>query len=686
MTTSVYLAAVENHIGKSAIALGLIDALRARGQSVAVFKPLVKSGARDQLVEYLIGLGLDQDYCDAVGVTYEQIGDDAQSSLSKLVARYGELVKRYDAVVIVGSDFSDVANPVEVGLNARIAANLNAPVIAIVGGRGRTPEQITRSARLAIGTMRAQSTHVIGVIAGRVDPAHFDTVATSLAGIEPGLVTGAVPESNLLIAPTIRTQFEALGATLWRGKDEWLNRESLGVSVSGMTLPNLLEHVSSEYTQIMASDRIDLLPGLLLAQESDTFPSMAALVLVGGYEIPDVIVRVVDGLDLDLPIGRTDLDTFTTAQILSGLEETMVSSARKIDEIRRTLPSFLDMPAIVSAIDHPRRQVRTQHRFEYEIMEQARANKVPVVLPESEDPRILEATSILLRRDVADIILLGEEDEVKAHAAKLGFDITGAQFQSMNDPELVTKFSEEYAKLRAKKGVTLEQARAKMADPSYFGTMMVHFGIAKGMVSGATHTTANTIRPSLEFIKTKPGVSVVSGSYFMSMRDRVLLFADCAVNPNPDASQLADIAISSAETAAAFGIEPRVAMLSYSTGTSGTGPDVDLVAEATRLVTERRPDLPVAGPIQYDAAIDPTVGKLKLPDNPVAGNATVFIFPDLNAGNNCYKAVQRSSSAVVAVGPILQGLNKTVTDLSRGATVDDIVSTVAITAVQAQND
>src|SRR5699024_4781170 len=241
-----------------------------------------------------------------------------------------------------------------------------------------------------------------------------------------------------------------------------------------------------------------------------------------------------------------------------------------------------------------------------------------------------------------------------------------------------------YAELRAHKGVTLDQARERMGDPSYFGTMMVHLGMADGMVSGAINTTANTIRPSLEFVKTKPGVSVVSGSFLMAMSNRVVVYADCAVNPDPAAEQLADIAISSAETAQAFDVEPRIAMLSYSTGDSGTGADVDKVREATALVRERAPHLKVEGPIQFDAAVDATVAAKKMPDSEVAGRATVFIFPDLNTGNNTYKAVQRTSGAV-AIGPVLQGLNKPVNDLSRGALVDDIVSTITITAIQAQN-
>ena len=684
MTTSIYLAAIENHIGKSAIAVSLIDAFHARGKTVAIFKPLVRSRDDDAQLKSLVELCPQQDYAEGVGVTYEEIGADIEGSLSRIVYHYGELSKKYDSIVVVGSDFTDVSTPVEVGLNSRIAANLNTPVLAMVSGRCRSTDQIMRSARLALNEFRTQSLHMVGVLVGRVDPDMLDEVNEALRSLK-GCVVAALPESRLLAAPTIRRQFKELEAELWRGEDAWLDKESLGVSVSGMTLPNLLSRIKSEYTQILASDRLDLLPGLLLAQASETFPSMAALVLVGGYDIPESMNLMLDGLDIDLPIGITTKDSFETATILAGLEETMVSTPRKIDEVRQKLPEYFDVDQVINALERPHRQVRTQHRFEWEISEQAKAERVAIVLPESDDPRILEAASIVLRKGVADIILLGEEDQVRAQAEALDFDISKAKIQSVREEPLLTQFAEEYSRLRAHKGVTVEMARERIQDVSYFGTMMVHLGLAKGMVSGAKNTSAHTIRPSLEFIKTKPGVPVVSGAYFMAMHDRVLLFADCAVNPNPSPSDLAAIAMSSADTAASFGIEPRVAMLSYSTVDSGSGPDVDAVREATRILMEARPDLPVAGPIQFDAAIEPTVGQLKMPDNPVAGNATVFIFPDLNTGNNCYKAVQRTAGAV-AVGPILQGLNKTVTDLSRGATVDDIVSTIAITAIQSQND
>ena len=321
--------------------------------------------------------------------------------------------------------------------------------------------------------------------------------------------------------------------------------------------------------------------------------------------------------------------------------------------------------------------------FQADLIERARADRKRIVLPEPDDDRVLQAAAQVLAAGIADITFVGDADYVAKRAGELGLDLSAAQVVSVNDPAYLERYAEEFARLRAKKGVTLEQAREKVTDVSYFGTMMVHMGDADGMVSGAAHTTAHTIVPSFQIIKTAPGVSVVSSIFLMAMKDRVWAFGDCAVNPNPTAEQLADIAVTSARTAAQFGVTPRVAMLSYSTGTSGSGPDVDVVVEATRLAREKAPELAIEGPIQFDAAVDAAVAATKLPGSEVAGKATVFVFPSLEAGNIGYKAVQRSSGAV-AVGPVLQGLNKPVNDLSRGALVEDIVNTVALTAVQAQ--
>ena len=321
--------------------------------------------------------------------------------------------------------------------------------------------------------------------------------------------------------------------------------------------------------------------------------------------------------------------------------------------------------------------------FQYDLVEQAKSDKQHIVLPEGKDDRILCATDMLLRRNVVDITLLGAPSLIRQNAAALGLDIEKASIINPAESPDLQDYQETYYELRRHRGMTLEQAGETLLDVSYFGTMMVYKGCAHAMVSGAAHTTRHTIRPALEFIKACPGRKIVSSVFFMCLEDRVLVYGDCAVNPNPSAEELADIALASADTAKAFGIEPLVAMLSYSSGSSGTGGDVDKVRRATELVREQRSGLLIEGPIQYDAAIDMGVGLQKLPGSDVAGRATVFVFPDLNTGNNTYKAVQRSSKAI-AMGPVLQGLRKPVNDLSRGCTVVDIVNTVAITAIQAK--
>jgi len=685
VTKTLYIASAEASASKRGVALGIIDALQAQGCRVAIFRPLISSRSGDSLAQSLFDVcHLDQSLADALGSTYEEIADDSDRAMSSLVAKMWTLRERYDAVVVIGSNFDDVSAPVEVSLNARIAANLDTPAIVLISGRHKTADQVIRSAQYTVNEFQAAHNTVLGVIASRVDPTMMDEVKAHLA-VFGGLYTAVLPEDQVLSAPTVKQQFDELKALVWKGSPEALNRESLHVGIAGMTLPNLLTRISDDTTLIVASDRVDLLPGLLLSQTMEGFPRLTAIVLVGGYKVPDLITQLIERVQGELPIATVPSDTYSAALTLWDLQGSPTGTPHKVATLRAMLASHMDVDALLAKLDQPRHSIRTQHRFEYEVTKQATSDIQRIVLPESDDPRVLEAASICAKRGIAHLILLGEADEVSARAAKLGFDLSGIDIVSLTDAKRIDHYSKVYADVRKAKGVTLEQARDKMKDPSYFGTMMVYLGEADAMVSGATHTTANTIRPAFEIIKTRPGVSIVSGGFFMCMADQVLFFADSAVNPDPTPSQLADIAISSADTAAAFGIEPRVAMLSYSTGTSGAGPDVDAVAEATKLVRERRPELLLDGPMQFDTAIDPTVGKMKMPGSPVAGQATVFIFPDLNSGNIAYKAVQRAAN-VIAVGPILQGLNKTVTDLSRGALVEDIVSTIATTAVQAQTD
>ena len=497
-------------------------------------------------------------------------------------------------------------------------------------------------------------------------------------------MVAAVPDNPILSAPTVRALAQAVEAPLVLGTDSWLDHESLGLIIAAMSLPNVLPRLRPDITVIAPSDRAELIPGLMLAHQSGTFPRLAGIVLTGGYPIPDSIIKLSEGVVNDLPIVSTELGTYKTAERLTRVPGPMLkSSTKKLEVARRLFSEHVDQDALLGAINVSGSTVRTPLMFEFQLMERARSSRKHIVLPESTDDRILEAAAILLRRGVAQLTLLGEENTVRARASALALDLDQAAVVSPTEPELVERFAHAYAEARAHKGMTIEKAREVITDVSYFGTMMVHLGLADGMVSGAVNTTAHTIRPALEFVKTRPGVSTVSSVFLMCLADGVLVYGDCAVIPEPTTEQLADIAISSAETARQFGIDPRVAMLSYSTGASGSGAEVEKVRAATALVAERDPDLLLEGPIQYDAAVDPDVARTKLPGSEVAGRATVFIFPDLNTGNNTYKAVQRSARAV-AIGPVLQGLRKPVNDLSRGALVEDIVNTVAITAVQAQ--
>ncbi|MDR1449658.1 MAG: phosphate acetyltransferase [Propionibacteriaceae bacterium] len=682
MTKSVYVVSPEGLVGKSAIALGVVDALARHVSSVGVFRPIIRTDGHDTILQSLVDHpAVRQTYEAAYGVPYSAIHANPEEAMSEIIARFEAVKASFEAVVLVGSDYVGDLGAGEFAYNLAVAANLNTPALLVVGGHGRTPESLRHMVDASLDELRAAHVSPLGVVATRLG----DGLAACQEAFDKlGLpITAGLPEDLSLSSPTVRQQFAEAEASLLYGSPEQLDGESRGVMIAGMTLPHILTGLSAQHTLIVPADRVDILPGVLLAHQSDGFPDIAAILLTGGFELPPEIHTLIETVEPKPPIAETRFGTYTTAERMFGLEGAITDSSRKGKIAVEMFDKYIGAEKMAAALDLVGSHVRTPLMFEYQIQQRARADKRAIVLPEAADPRILKAAHILLARNVADVILLGQEETVRAQAEALGLNLFRAVVVDPKDPALLGKFAVEYARLRAHKGVTEAQALAKLADPSYFGTMMVHFGLADGMVSGAVNTTANTIRPALEFIKTKPAFGAVSSSFFMCLPDRVLVFADCAVNPNPTAAELADIAVASAETAAAFGIEPRVAMLSYSTGASGAGVDVDKVREATAIVRQREPDLLVEGPIQFDAAMDPEVARTKLPDSEVAGRATIFIFPDLNTGNNTYKAVQRTAGAL-AVGPVLQGLNKPVNDLSRGAMVDDIVNTVAITAIQAQ--
>jgi phosphate acetyltransferase len=682
--TAIYIASPEGDTGKSTIALGILHRLAATVAKVGVFRPITRLGEdRDYILELLLPhttAGLPYDEC--VGVGYQQLHEDPDAALADIVDRYHHVADQCDAVLIVGSDYTDVATPSELSMNARIAANLGAPVVLAVKAKDRTPDQVAQVVGVCLDEIAAQHAHTAAVVANRCDPSQLGAVADALKRFEPQ--TYVLPEEPLLVAPSVAELGKAVEGTLLRGDPALLAREAMDVLVAGMTAEHVVERLTEGVAVVTPGDRSDVVLAVLSAHAAEGFPSLSCVILNGGLELHSSIESLVSGLGLRVPIITTRFGTFETAsRVASARGRVTASSQRKIDTAIALMDDHVDIADLLARLAITIPSVVTPQMFTYQLLDRARSDRKRIVLPEGEDDRILKAAGRLLQRGVADLTILGEEPQVRARAAELGVDLSAAAVLNPRTSELCDKFAEQYAELRKHKSITVEQAREIIHDVSYFGTMLVHNDMVDGMVSGATHTTAHTVRPAFEIIKTLPDVSTVSSIFLMCLSDRVLAYGDCAIVPDPTSEQLADIAISSARTAAQFGIDPRVAMLSYSTGTSGTGADVDKVRTATELVRKRKPDLLVEGPIQYDAAVDPTVAKAKMPDSKVAGRATVLIFPDLNTGNNTYKAVQRSAGAI-AIGPVLQGLNKPVNDLSRGALVEDIVNTVAITAIQAQ--
>ena len=687
MATSVYLASSEGLSGKSAIALGLLDQLSRRVGRVGVFRPIVraKDAAGDHVLDLLLSrLEADLSAQVASGVGYDDVYADGDAAMSTIVERFHAVAERFEAMLVLGSDYTDVTSPTEFSYNARVAANLDAPMLLVITGAGRTPEQVRTAADAAAQEARAHHARLLAVVANRVVPEAVAATAAALTSSLGDVPAYAVPAEPVLDSPTVRELMAAVKGSLAHGDESLLDRESLGLVVAAMTMPNVLDRLFEGCVVITPADRGDVLLGLLLAHRSRTFPRPSGVVLNGGFALPEPISRLVEGLEIHVPVLTCEAGTMATAAALSGVAPRLTRTAtRKIETAVALFEQHVDGPALLERLDVSPSTVVTPLMFEHRLLDRARAADKHIVLAEGEEDRILTAADQLLRRRVVRLTLLGDPEAIRTRAGRLGLDLGGAALLDPHDAALRGRFAEEYAVLRAHKGVTVEQARDVVVDPSYFGTMMVLDGLADGMVSGAVHTTAQTIRPALEVVRTTPDVAIISSVFLMCLADRVLVYGDCAVNPDPTAEQLADIAISSAATARQFGIDPRVAMLSYSTGVSGSGVDVDKVRAATQLVRQRAPGLSVEGPIQYDAAVDAAVAATKLKDSPVAGRATVFVFPDLNTGNNTYKAVQRSAGAV-AVGPVLQGLRRPVNDLSRGALVQDIVNTVAITAIQAE--
>ncbi|MFE7620207.1 phosphate acetyltransferase [Streptomyces sp. NPDC057496] len=689
MTRSVYVTGIDRGDGRQVVDLGVMELLTRQVDRVGVFRPLVHDGP-DRLFELLRArYRLSQDPGSAYGLDYHeasalQAEQGTDELLTRLVERFHQVARKYEVVLVLGTDFAETQLPDELALNARLANEFGASVIVVVGGKGQDARSVRAEARNAHRAYAGLGCDVVALVVNRVAAEDRDAIADRLAARLP-VPCSVLPDDPALSAPTVAQITAALDGTVLLGDDSGLARDALDFVFGGAMLPNMLNALTPGCLVVTPGDRADLVVGSLAAHSAGTPPIAGVLLTLDerpGEEILKLAARLAPGT----PVVSVAGGSFPTAARLFALEGKLnAATPRKAETALGLFERHVDTGALLERISVARGDRVTPMMFEHELLEQARADRRRVVLPEGTEERVLRAADVLMRRDVCDLTLLGDPDLIRKKAADLGIDLAETRIVDPQTSELRQVFAERYAQLRAHRGVTVELAYDVVADVNYFGTLMVQEGLADGMVSGAVHSTAATIRPAFEIIKTKEDASIVSSVFFMCLADKVLVYGDCAVNPDPDAEQLADIAVQSAATAARFGVEPRIAMLSYSTGTSGSGADVDKVRAATDRVRANRPDLRIEGPIQYDAAVEPSVAATKLPGSEVAGQATVLVFPDLNTGNNTYKAVQRSAGAV-AVGPVLQGLRKPVNDLSRGALVQDIVNTVAITAIQAQGE
>ncbi|GGY34230.1 phosphate acetyltransferase [Streptomyces omiyaensis] len=687
MTRSVYVTGIDRGDGRQVVELGVMELLTRQVDRVGVFRPLVHDGP-DRLFDLLRArYRLTQDPSTVYGMDYHeasalQAEQGTDELLSRLVDRFHAVARDYEVVLVLGTDFAGTQVPDELALNARLANEFGASVIPVVGGKGQSAESVRSEARNAFRAYDGLGCDVLAMVVNRVAAEDREVIADRLAARLP-VPCYVLPDEPALAAPTVAQITHALGATVVLGDDAGLARDALDFVFGGAMLPNFLDALTPGCLVVTPGDRADLVVGALAAHSAGT-PPIAGVLLTLDERPSDAVLTLAARLAPGTPVISVPGNSFPTAAELFALEGKLnAATPRKAETALGLFERHVDTAGLLGRISVAPSGRVTPMMFEHELLEQARADRRRVVLPEGAEERVLRAADVLLRRDVCDLTLLGDVEAIRKKAADLSVDLRGTQLIDPQTSELRDAFAEKYAALRAHKGVTVELAYDVVADVNYFGTLMVQEGLADGMVSGSVHSTAATIRPAFEIIKTKPDASIVSSVFFMCLADKVLVYGDCAVNPDPNAEQLADIAVQSAATAARFGVEPRIAMLSYSTGTSGSGADVDKVREATKLVREAHPGLRIEGPIQYDAAVEPSVAATKLPESEVAGQATVLIFPDLNTGNNTYKAVQRSAGAV-AVGPVLQGLRKPVNDLSRGALVSDIVNTVAITAIQSQ--
>ena len=695
MSKAIYITTNEPHSGKSAITLGMMSMLIGKATKVGYFRPIIEDTEDEKIDSHIQTVidyfKLDIPYENAYAITKSKLikeknNGNIDSVIDLIIEKYKVLEDQFDYVLVEGTSFSGEGTAIELDFNVLIAKNLGIPVTIVGSGENKSIEELIDTLNLTYSTFRDKDVEVLAIIANKVNTDDKDLINIKLKNTFPdSILKFEIPVVKGLDSPTFKEIIEELDGKLLFGEKN-INNQVDSFSVGAMQLRNYLQHITEKGLVITPGDRADIILGALQANLSVNYPSISGIVLTGGIIPEDTIMKLIEGLSDIVPIASVEEGTYLIANRIGAIKSKIYAdNIKKIETSIQAFQKYVNLDELSEKLVTFEVDGITPRMFQYNLLKQARKERKHIVLPEGNDDRVLIAISRLQEMDVVDLTVIGSKKEIEKRAAELKINIDYSKLNIVlpNESADYENYSETYYELRKEKNVTLAMAQDLMEDVSYYGTMMVYKGHADGMVSGAAHTTQHTILPALQFVKTRPECKIVSSIFFMCLENRVSIFGDCAINPNPTAEQLAEIAISSADSSIAFGIEPKIAMLSYSSGTSGKGDDVDKVRNATEIVRQKRPDLKIEGPIQYDAAVDMTVGKSKLPNSEVAGQASVLIFPDLNTGNNTYKAVQRETGAL-AIGPMLQGLNKPVNDLSRGCTIDDIINTVIITAIQAQ--
>ncbi len=713
MPRTIMLVPSGTSVGLTSVSLGVVRAMERKGVRLGIFKPIAQSRSRGNAPDQTTAIiransstiaaePLTMSHAEALLSANQQ-----DALMEEIIERYHENTKNIEVVLVEGL-VSTRKHPFANALNYAIANALNAEIVFVLTPGNDSLDQLRERIKLAQASAGgSKNNSITGVIfnklnapvdeQGRARPdlseIFNDTMTaknssmdqSQLLASSPLPILGCIPWNVELIATRAMDMANHLNAQIINEGDI-KSRRVKSVTFCAHSVPHMLEYFRPGSLLVTSADRPDVLVAACLAAMNGI--EIGAILLTGGYAIDEPVKQLCEqAFRTGLPVFMVTMNTWQTSLILQSFNlEVPADDRERVEKLQNYVAGHISNEWIDSLSATSKRAHRlSPPAFRYELTERARKARKRIVLPEGEEPRTVRAAAICAERGIAECVLLGNPDEIKRVAAVQGISL-GQRIEFIDPVAVRENYVPRLVELRKNKGMTEVVAREQLEDNVVLGTLMLEQNEVDGLVSGAIHTTANTIRPSLQLIKTAPGSTLVSSVFFMLLSDQVLVYGDCAINPDPTAEQLAEIAIQSADSAKAFGIEPRVAMISYSTGNSGAGSDVEKVRSATLLAKKKRPDLIIDGPLQYDAAIMADVARSKAPDSPVAGKATVFIFPDLNTGNTTYKAVQRSAD-LLSIGPMLQGMRKPVNDLSRGALVDDIVYTIAITAIQAaQNE